>query len=154
MKKLNKILFGFGTVAAVVAPVAAVVACNEDTEPTLDIAKAAASKSVLLEFAKAQKLVDDKDQPTSKENWETFIKKYESSATVATIGQSLEDKMVAEFNLDRNDQGIHNWTITKDQAKKIAKWVNEKTQLSPAQRTFMWFDLIGEEGFKTLLTLA
>lgn len=32
MKKLNKVFFGLGSVAAVVAPVAAVVACDDKDE--------------------------------------------------------------------------------------------------------------------------
>lgn len=34
MKKLNKILFGFGSIAAVAAPVAAVVACDDKKDET------------------------------------------------------------------------------------------------------------------------
>lgn len=44
MKKLNKVLFGFGTVAAVVAPVAAVVACDNDSPKTESVVNAKSAK--------------------------------------------------------------------------------------------------------------
>lgn len=152
MKKLNKVLFGLGSIGAVVAPVVAVVACDNN-DPVLDIVKASENKDTLLSFAKEQKLVNEKNEI---KNWDTFIKKYENSASVAEVGQRLEDKMVKEFNLIRDTQNgghISGPALTKDQAKQVAEWVNKETTISPTQRTFMWFDLIGEESVKALLAL-
>lgn len=49
MKKLNKVLFGFGSITTVVAPVAAIVACG-DSEKTVKFSAA----TDLVAFAKAK----------------------------------------------------------------------------------------------------
>lgn len=151
----KKIFFGLGsTLIMTAAPIAVVVSCNDNSpsKPNVDIIKASQSKDVLLAFAKTQKLVDDKGQ-VSPTNWSEFIRQYESSEAVEAAGKESDAWMVNEFKLTKDSTGIKGWTITKEQAQKIALHVSEAKGLTQDQKTFLWFDLIGEEGFATLLTL-
>lgn len=99
MKKLNKVLFGFGSIAAVVAPVAAVVACDDDT-PAAEAVKFTATTKFTTEAAfatEAVKQLKDKDV---------------ENGVVFTIG----DK---SFN---TKDGLEYTAITKDDVKTEAKF--------------------------------